>query len=316
MNAPRVGLVGARRARQGLGPFVAKFLSAAGLELPCFLGTRPASLALAAEELAARAGVRARGYTELETLLAREELDALAILSPPETHERYLEAALAAGLHVLCEKPLLAGGPDPAGRAARLVDAFAARGLLLAENCQWPAVLPAFARGAPGTLDAPLERFAMRLSPASRGRAMLVDSLSHPLSVLQALAPGDDARVRDARCVARAEEAELSFHYRAGARDVAARVELSRGESLPRPAWLSINGVRAERLVRLPEYAIVLRFETGDVQVRDPLEVHLESFAGALRSVLAGATPPPTRALARRQQMLETLLDAHRKAVP
>ena len=43
-------------------------------------------------------------------LVAREDLDAVAIVSPPATHHAITLAALAAGKHVLCEKPFASSG--------------------------------------------------------------------------------------------------------------------------------------------------------------------------------------------------------------
>ncbi|MBI1356992.1 MAG: hypothetical protein GC160_21850 [Acidobacteria bacterium] len=60
-------------------------------------------------------------------LLGRD-LDAVLVCTPPETHEELTLAALEAGLHVLCEKPL---APNP-GAARRMVEAAEARGLTLA----------------------------------------------------------------------------------------------------------------------------------------------------------------------------------------
>ena len=59
------------------------------------LGTSAESVAAARAEIAAALGREPRGYTDVAVLVAEEQLDALAILSPPETHERYLNAALA-----------------------------------------------------------------------------------------------------------------------------------------------------------------------------------------------------------------------------
>ena len=58
MTAARVGLIGARRRRQGLGPFVARDLVAAGASVPCFLGTSEETLEAARRELEERAGGR------------------------------------------------------------------------------------------------------------------------------------------------------------------------------------------------------------------------------------------------------------------
>jgi predicted dehydrogenase len=45
-------------------------------------------------------------YTSLEAMLDGEELDAVTIMAPNVHHYPYTMAALARGLHVLCEKPL------------------------------------------------------------------------------------------------------------------------------------------------------------------------------------------------------------------
>ncbi|MBW2359741.1 MAG: Gfo/Idh/MocA family oxidoreductase, partial [Deltaproteobacteria bacterium] len=78
-----------------------------------------------------------RAYVDIETLLAAERPQALAICSPHATHAQYLERALDSHVHVLCEKPLV-WGDDFAARTARTVQRFAERGLVLIENCQWP----------------------------------------------------------------------------------------------------------------------------------------------------------------------------------
>ncbi len=46
------------------------------------------------------------GYTSLERALASVRCDAVLVASPPLTHHAVAKAALGAGKHVLCEKPL------------------------------------------------------------------------------------------------------------------------------------------------------------------------------------------------------------------
>ena len=53
----------------------------------------------------------ARGYADVATMLASEGvredgIDAVAIMSPNETHYPYCVAALDAGLDVICDKPV------------------------------------------------------------------------------------------------------------------------------------------------------------------------------------------------------------------
>jgi predicted dehydrogenase len=49
-----------------------------------------------------------RGFADLDSLLALEGLDAVSICTPNFLHEPMVKAVLAAGKHVLCEKPLAA----------------------------------------------------------------------------------------------------------------------------------------------------------------------------------------------------------------
>jgi predicted dehydrogenase len=45
-------------------------------------------------------------FSDLKALIAATEPDAVILCTPPNTHRMLTEAALAAGVHVLCEKPL------------------------------------------------------------------------------------------------------------------------------------------------------------------------------------------------------------------
>ena len=61
----------------------------------------------------------ARWHDSVESLLAGETLDFVDICTPPSSHAPLIEAAIARGLHVLCEKPLVAA-PDELARLAGL----------------------------------------------------------------------------------------------------------------------------------------------------------------------------------------------------
>lgn len=309
---PRVGLIGARRARQGLGPFVARDLHALGAKVACVLGSSAESAARAALELR-DLGVDASAWHDVGAMLAAEPLDALAILSPPETHEAYLRAALGAGLHVLCEKPFVWGGAGPAATAAELVEAFAAQKLRLVENCQWPCTLQAFGELFPGVLDAPLERFEMRLSPSSAGERMLVDSFSHPLSLLQALAPDHDARVEALDFEPQGAEAlTVRFGWRSRETAAPCEVRLVRSESAPREAGYGVNGCWAERLVRKSDYSMLFAAGDRSVGLPDPLQVLLTGFVGGLAGEASPESVPWQ--IVQRMQMLESIVHAYRGA--
>src|SRR5260370_33842977 len=61
----------------------------------------------------------ARWHDSVESLLAGEALDFVDICTPPSSHAALIEAALARGGHVLCEKPL-GGAPEERARLAGL----------------------------------------------------------------------------------------------------------------------------------------------------------------------------------------------------
>jgi predicted dehydrogenase len=44
--------------------------------------------------------------TDFRALLARDDVDVVSVATPPATHREIIEAAAAAGKHVVCEKPL------------------------------------------------------------------------------------------------------------------------------------------------------------------------------------------------------------------
>jgi predicted dehydrogenase len=292
---------------------VARELHAAGADVVAFVGTCEASLAAAAADLSRLGLPRARGYVGLDAMLEAEELDALAILSPVETHAACLEAALAARLHVLCEKPFVWGGPSPAATARALVDGFAARGLVLRENCPWPYALRSFEQLHPGVLERPPRRFSMRLSPSATGAAMLVDSLPHPLSLLQAVSGVASARVESPHFSshdAAAAALTLRFGFRSEARDMEAEVELVGASAPPRQVWIAFDGQRARRRVQMPDYA--LWFEDGErsVPMADPLTGVVTDFVQQVRSATSGQVPARAEDVAWRMECLERLVSA------
>jgi predicted dehydrogenase len=96
-EALRIGAVGAG----GFGLFaLQQFLQAPGVELVAIAGThREAALVMAR-----RFGVT--DVVEVDALLASPDVDLVYIATPPFLHFAQSRAALEAGKHVICEKPL------------------------------------------------------------------------------------------------------------------------------------------------------------------------------------------------------------------
>ncbi|MER5621169.1 Gfo/Idh/MocA family oxidoreductase [Streptosporangium sp. NPDC002544] len=136
---PTSGTAGGERPRLGIGmvgyAFMGRVHSQAWRSAPAFfdLPARPVMAALCGRsaEGTARAAEQ-MGWAAVETdwreLIAREDVDVVDICTPGDSHARIAIAALEAGKHVLCEKPL-ANTVAEAEAMADAARAAAARGV-------------------------------------------------------------------------------------------------------------------------------------------------------------------------------------------
>jgi predicted dehydrogenase len=128
-----------------MGAVHARAVRRAGAAVTAVVGATPGSSRSAAAHLGAE-----RHVEDVEHLLAIDEIDVVHICTPNATHGDLVRAALAAGKHVVCEKPL---ATDPA-EAAELVELAAAAGLTATVPFVYrfyPMVREARARVADGT---------------------------------------------------------------------------------------------------------------------------------------------------------------------
>jgi predicted dehydrogenase len=117
-QAVRVGIAGAGF----IGAVHARSARLAGAHLAGVASATPES----AERAAARLGIE-RAYASSEELVRSDDIDVVHICTPNHLHGPLAEAALAAGKHVVCEKPLaldaaeasaLLAAADAAGKVA------------------------------------------------------------------------------------------------------------------------------------------------------------------------------------------------------
>ncbi len=90
----------------------AAYAEVAGLSLEVAVDPHPARRRMARE------GFGLRTYASYEEMTAAERTDFVDICAPPALHTQYIRQAIADGLHVMCEKPVLL--PDVDGYAAIL----------------------------------------------------------------------------------------------------------------------------------------------------------------------------------------------------
>lgn len=277
-----VGIVGAGRTRAGLGPFLARFLERSGCRVTAVAGRDRDRAGVAAAQLAADLGhpVHACGDA---AALCRAGVAAVVIAAPVESHLGALRAAVAAGIPALCEKPLV--HETQLADGAMVLAEFDRSGLLLQENCQWPWVLPALER-LYGPADRPARHIALGLGPSQPGRAMVRDSLSHLLSLVQALAPvAATTRVLEVSLADPALHAPrnlLRLRLGGAGVDLVAELHLELCPAPPRPAWLAVDGRRMDRRVG-SDYAFTFVGNGGEVPVADPMAALVAEFVALVR---------------------------------
>lgn len=198
MAAPlRVAVAGA----SGIGKHHAKWHHLAGAEVVGFLGSNQSSCAATARALAAIFPFAGRGYWDLGQLLDHERPDVIDVCLPAESHFDCARQALAAGCHVLCEKPLVWQVGVPAQvlleRSRELVETARQRGLRFGVCTQYAASQPQYLRlyqAVRGPVG-PVSSFYAEMETLGRGRnrdaeAVWMDMGAHPLSLLLGWLPG------------------------------------------------------------------------------------------------------------------------------
>lgn len=83
-----------------------------------------------AEAAARHFGITAPVYTDAEEMLEAVQPDIVHVLTPPQTHDILVRAALKAGAHVVCEKPMTGS----AAETAALITAARDAGRVLVES--------------------------------------------------------------------------------------------------------------------------------------------------------------------------------------
>src|SRR5882724_5753480 len=158
-----------------------------------------------ASQFAAGHGL-AQAHTELERFLREGRFDAVYVSSTNEQHCAQTLAALGAGCHVMCEKPLAMALDD----AQRMVDAAVAHGRVLATNHHLRAsdchrqMRALIASGAIGRVHGvqvshavylPLHLQGWRLDRPDAGGGVMLDILVHDTDLLRFLLQAEPRRI-------------------------------------------------------------------------------------------------------------------------
>lgn len=273
MKAHRVLIIGARRRKQGLGEFIARYVHEEGVAICGIVGTTKNSVAEAARHLKEQYGIVTPGYADISTAIEQTDPTLVVIASPTNVHRQHLEAVAASGVPCLCEKPLYweDGALPETEEVERLVDRFCGPEQRLQLVTQWPQTLDEYYSLYPEVRDQPVETFQMLLGPMTTGINMVVDALPHVLSMVHCLTGvGEVQKPRAA--YKNSNDLNVSFEYRHDRGCLEVEVDLIHSPEAPRPAGYAINGHTVRRSIQLPEYQIMFEDASGNqVALEDPL---------------------------------------------
>lgn len=289
----RVAVAGA----SGIGKHHAKWHHVVGSEVVAFLGSTEASCRKTAAALEELFGYSGPWYCDMDELLAHERPDIVDVCTSNHLHSDHATAALEAGCHVLCEKPLVWEDGTPANellaRGRQLVELAEERGCLLAVCTQYAASLPHYGRlyGLAGGREGPPTEFFAEMETLSRGRerdgeAIWIDMGSHPLSLLLACLPEGNIAAGSLRVESQRSEVRALFDFVEGenrcAVDMCVR-DRPEGKPLRR---FGINGVVADCEGRADAdgvYRTVLSRGDHEVMDEDFMSLLIREFSAAVR---------------------------------
>ncbi len=296
-----VAIIGPGRSQQGTGPYIARAFHQSGATISGVVSSTAKSAANAAKLLKTDYGIDCRAFKDLDDLFKDRPVDIVVISSPFASHFKYLEAAIEAGCHVFCEKPLWW---SPEGittesdirrvteKTTRLVELCNTKGLVLQLNTQWPFTLPAYYEMYPQEEHASqtVETFSMWLSPQSTDKMMIVDAAPHLLSMLYAIAGA--GRIQNIehnhRSAGQNNELDIQFDYLHANGDIKAHLSLRPTNTFPRPAAYAIDNRRVDRHIERSSYLVALHSSDKQLPIVDPLVCSVKNFLG---SIYSGSLP-------------------------
>lgn len=291
-----VAIVGPGRSKQGTGPYIARSFKALGCDVQAVVSSSLESANHAVTQFKNDYAINCVAYESLELLLQNHSIDIVAISSPVESHHQHLKTAIKAGCHVFCEKPLW--WPNTAllserdvnkvsNETTELANACYDNNVILQLNTQWPYTLPVYYDLYPQLKkQRNIESFAMWLSPQSTGGAMIIDTVSHVLSMLYVLVGNGKINTIESNfsTVKDDQDLEIQFEYLHAFGDTQVSITLTSSNTFPKPAAYAINGLRADRHVELPDYLISLQSSEHQLPVEDPLVCSIKNFLSTIYS--------------------------------
>lgn len=264
-----------------IGKFHIREFIAAGAEPVAILGSTNESAQAKSEILNSEFGINLKAYADLELLLKQEKIHAVTICTPPPLHSAQVEACINAGLHVLCEKPLVLDSfANNYPIAQRLAGLAKAQNKILTVNTQWPAMLEAIAKQIDISEVNSLFVFSQ---PGAKGAEMLADHLPHANSILFKLIPLGWAE-NIIFSSGSNEDLAINFNFISDAGLCKVNYRFKYKADRPRDLKFAINGQEFAREIG-QDYKQSLVSGSGRIEIEDPLKVSIVRFISAIQDL-------------------------------
>jgi len=216
--ALKVAVIGA----SGIGQHHARWHHLSGSEVVAFVGTSQVSCERTALRLRDYFGFSGRFYTAIDDMLQKEKPDIVDVCSPFQLHRVHVEAALNAGCHVICEKPLCwdmtMAADEMVADGEAVVAAVEASARLLVMSAQYPASIPIYRnfyiqeRGQWDDVTSVFMEMEVKGRKGPKfGEDIWIDLASHPLSLAMGFLPGYEMDRKTAQCVISERENRARF---------------------------------------------------------------------------------------------------------
>ena len=276
----KVALIGGRRKRSGIGPFIANYFHRNGAAVTAVLGTTENTAREAASGLK-RFGINAASHTDFGRMMEEEKPEAVAIASPAATHFEYLMKSIHAGAHVFCEKPFIWYDKDDLeDLLTGIFEKAEDHRVTIAMNSQWPFALPFYGELCGAQNGQTASTFSIRLSPQCDGKEMITEALPHALSILYCVCGRRE--IADLAVTGSGEEMVIRFDYAAGDSRCDSEIRLRSQYRQPRDFSFGFNGRTVTRSLDLASYAIYFNHGGRACKIADPLELSVQDFMAAV----------------------------------
>jgi len=270
---PKVAILGPG----SIGKFHAREFKDAGCEVTAILSSSEETAKKRAKELLDSFGISVRPYHDLETLLGKEELDAVSICTPAELHSTHVRKCMDKRLHILCEKPFIFDSDNNNYETAKSIVGLAReKGKVLAVNTQWTTILD---RVLSELSTSKIKSFGMLMEPHKKGVGLITEGIPHTNSMLIRLFPNGVAS--NISFSGNEENIKIKFDYSSGDNRCVVEYAFNHKPNRPRNLSFTINGTNFER--KLGEnYQQFLEHPGGAIKLEDPLKLSIQNFVKSL----------------------------------